>query len=342
VPTIWQGTGELMKRRILVLFIVLATLFSTLYIFNFTAYADTELVYLGGMPAGFVLNNKGATVIGVNDVITKDGIFSPSKEADIKAGDLLLSIDGKEINTALDIENALEGYDNCGATAVIDRDGEIIIKIVFPAKDLSGKYRLGLFVRDNVTGIGTITYVKKDGTFGALGHPVVEGCYQRIIKIDSGNAFKCNIIGVNKGEKGKAGEIRGYFIEDEPLGEIYKNTEEGLFGKITCKGFADGLIECPLGEPVPGKASIYSTVDGTTPCEYSVSIVKVDKKTSDNKQIVIKITDESLLNKTNGILQGMSGSPIVQNGKIVGAVTHVFLNDPTRGFGITINKMINS
>ena len=199
---------------------------------------------------------------------------------------------------------------------------------------------MGMFVRDDVSGIGTITYIKENNEFGALGHPVTEGESQKALRINSGVAYGCNIIGVNRGVRGKAGEIRGYFIEDEILGVIEKNTAAGIFGKITDEKFTDGLKKMETGEAKPGKASLYSTVEGTRPKEYEITIVKADRSAAENKDLVVKITDEKLIEKTGGILQGMSGSPIVQNGKLVGAVTHVFLNDPTRGFGISIEKMI--
>jgi len=301
--------------------------------------AEEAEVYLGGMPAGFIIDNKGATIIGVNDVISKDGLFSPAKDADIKAADILVSIDGKEVNCAADIEKILSDYDGNGATAVIERDGEVLIKIVYPVKDLCGKYRMGMFIRDDITGIGTVTYIKANGEFGSLGHPVVDGCSQRIVKINSGRIFNCNIVGVHKGERGRAGEIRGYFPEDKAVGEISVNKNEGIFGKITDKEFYKDLKKIAFGTPKVGKATIFSTVEGTCPKEYEINIIKVDKNAAENKNLVIKITDDGLLDKTGGILQGMSGSPIVQNGMLVGAVTHVFINDPARGFGIAIDKM---
>lgn len=328
-----------MKKKYVILSLIIALCISLCKL-PYAASAECECVYLGGMPAGFRIDNRGATIIGLNDVISSDGLYSPAKDAGIRAGDLMLTLDGKEINSAADIGVVLSDYDGNGITATIEREGEIIIKIVYPAKDISGKYRMGMFVRDDVSGIGTITYIKENNEFGALGHPVTEGESQKALRINSGVAYGCNIIGVNRGVRGKAGEIRGYFIEDEILGVIEKNTAAGIFGKITDEKFTDGLKKMETGEAKPGKASLYSTVEGTRPKEYEITIVKADRSAAENKDLVVKITDEKLIEKTGGILQGMSGSPIVQNGKLVGAVTHVFLNDPTRGFGISIEKMI--
>ncbi|MBQ9709087.1 MAG: PDZ domain-containing protein, partial [Clostridia bacterium] len=292
--------------------------------------------------AGFRIDNKGAIIIGINDVITEDGIKSPSKDADVKAGDILLSVDGVQINNSSDIENALADFEGDGVTIVLNRGGEIVIKIIKPAKDVSGKYRLGMFVRDEITGIGTVTYIKKDLSFAALGHPVVDYNYQRPVDVNSGEVYRCSIIGVNKGERGKAGEIRGFFASDKAVGTIECNKNEGIFGKINDEEFVKNLSLIEVGKAKPGKASIYTTLDGCEPLSYGIDIVKVDSKAPENKNLVIKITDEKLISKTNGILQGMSGSPIVQNNKIVGAVTHVFLNDPSRGFGILIGNMLDA
>ena len=329
-----------MKKKLFVLSLILAVFLGFSHSVPAGAYADADYVYLGGMTAGFRIDNRGATVIGLNDVISANGLFSPAKDAGIRAGDVIMTLDGKEVNSAADIGMILSGYDGNGLTATVERDGEILIKILYPAEDVSGKYRMGMFIRDDISGIGTITYIKEDETFGALGHPIAEGESQRITKINSGAVYGCNVIGVNKGQRGKAGEIRGYFIEDEVIGTIEKNLPAGIFGRITDKKFTDGLKKLSIGEAKPGKAFIYSTVEGTRPKEYEITIVKAERSSPENKDIVVRITDEKLIGKTGGILQGMSGSPIVQNGKLVGAVTHVFLNDPTRGFGISIDKML--
>lgn len=323
--------------------IIVVAIVSSLYCGSIiNANADEIEVYLGGMPAGFIIDNKGASIIGVNDVISKEGLFSPAKDCGIKSGDVLISLDGKEVNRASDIENILDCYEGNGVTAVIDRDGEVLIKIIYPAKDIGGKYRLGMFIRDDVTGIGTVTYIKENGEFGSLGHPVVDGKNQRNVKINGGKIFGCNVIGVNKSSRGKAGELRGYFIEDKVVGNITSNKNQGLFGELSDSEFYKNLKKISTGEAKVGRASIYTTVDGFKPCKYEISIVKTDAKAGDNKNLVVKITDENLVSISGGIVQGMSGSPIVQEGKLVGAITHVFINDPTRGFGITINNMLSA
>ena len=329
-----------MRKRFILLTLIAIITFSISSYNIKSVYGETEYLYLGGISAGFRIDARGAIVIGVNEVISADGLYSPSKDAGISAGDIILSLDGKRVNGAEDIGTILSGYDGNGLTATVEKNGEINIKIIYPVKDLSGKYRLGAFIRDDVSGIGTITYIRENGDFGALGHPVTDGEDSKPVKVNSGEAYICNVIGVTRGERGRAGEIRGYFIEDRPIGIISANTPCGLFGMISDKKLTETLKKLPIGEARPGSAVMYTTVDGTTPSEFSVSVVKVEANAPENKNLVIKITDERLIDKTGGILQGMSGSPIVQGGKIVGAVTHVFINDPTRGFGILIDKML--
>ncbi len=301
-------------------------------------YAFSEKVYLGGMTAGFSLYTKGATVIGLCDVITDDGISSPSKVAGIEVGDVILSIDGQKVNSAQDIEMVLK--DKKEIEIKVEHNGEITEKMLVPAKDVNGKLKLGVFIRDCINGIGTVTYVK-DGKFASLGHPVINDNGE-ILQIVKGSMFSCCITNVIKGERGKAGELRGVFDRTCEMAKIEKNCISGVYGSIVKNGFdTSKLKEVSVGEAKPGEASIFSTINGNEICEYSILIVKVDYENNENKNFVIKVADKKLIERTGGIVQGMSGSPIVQNGKLVGAVTHVFINDPTRGFGLSINKMIN-
>lgn len=324
------------KRKIAI-FIVLLACFVTFGYNN--VYAEGEKLYLGGIPAGFSLYTRGACVVGLCDVITENGISSPSKNADIRVGDLILSIDGLEVNSAADIENSVKN--ELIKDISLDRNGEIVTTELVPAKDMSGKYKLGVFIRDCVNGIGTITYIKGD-KFASLGHPVINEDGS-ILKIMKGKLYSCSITGVVKGERGKAGELRGVFQRGAVIAEIEKNNLKGVYGSIYGSEIDyDSLKEISTGEAKVGNAVIYSTINGSEPEEYSISIIKVDGNNKDNKNFVIKITDKTLLSLTGGIVQGMSGSPIVQDGKLVGAITHVFINDPSRGFGISIDNMLNN
>ena len=320
----------------------LGVLFLLNGIFSVPVFASTEQVYVGGFPAGFILQMNGVQVVGMSDVITSEGLNSPAKKCGLKTGDVIVEFNGNRIIEAEDIERYCSEFKGVCAPISYIRGEERFTTTIEPAKELgSGAYRLGVLIRDSVSGIGTVTYVKQDGTFGALGHPVY-GENGKIMQISDGKSFKCSIIGVNRGEKGAPGELRGLFYKEEKQGKILKNTANGLFGTLENSNFEKSALY-PVGsisEVKMGKASIISTVDRESPKEYTNSIVKIDRSNKENKNFVIKITDKELLSKTNGIVQGMSGSPIVQNGKIIGAVTHVFVNDPERGYGISIQKML--
>ncbi len=330
-------SGVKMKIKKRLICIICLLLLSVSFFSNIgQVYAD-NFVYLGGFPAGFSITTKGAHVVGLCDVITTNGIISPSKNAELKSGDVIINLDGKEVNCAKDIENILKSENQIFIE--IKRQGELIKKLITPAKDLSGAYKLGIFIKDDVCGIGTVTYVN-GGRLASLGHPVIDDNGQPL-DIINGFVYPCNITGYIKGEKGKAGELRGVFLKENELSYIDKNLESGVFGNISQNLNIDQYKKIELGSAKIGEATIFTTIDGKIPKEYKISIVKVDTHDT-NKNFVIKITDKELLESTGGIIQGMSGSPIVQNNKLVGAVTHVFVNDPTRGFGISITNMINN
>ena len=319
-------------------FLIFILLFLLAFNVNFTPVnANVNKIYLGGMPAGFSLETKGAKVVGICGVVTEDGMKSPAKDSNICVGDIILNIGEYEVNNASDIEYALNNSIN--NYIKIKRNGEVITEKIFPTKDINGNYRLGVFVQDNVNGIGTITYIKGN-RFASLGHPVTDENGETL-KITGGELFSCNITGSIKGERGKAGELRGVFNFKNLIAKIDKNTSCGVFGEINDINNFTNLVEVEIGQAHMGDAVIYSTVLGDKPEKYNISIIKADLN-NHTKNFVIKINDENLLNCTGGIVQGMSGSPILQNGKLVGAVTHVFINDPTRGFGISINNMINN
>lgn len=327
-------------KRTLVVLLSLTVLLSVCF-YNVSARAENDFLYLGGIPAGFTIKTKGVTVIGLSDIVTKDGIFSPAKNADIRVGDTIVSLNGEEISGSASIGKVLKNKGNEPIEIELLRDGEKITKYVTPQKDGEGNYKLGIFLRDDLNGIGTITYFTEKGDFAALGHPVSDDD-EKIAEIASGEVCLCSIINIVKGERGKAGELKGIFLEDKRIGVLTKNCKTGLYGKANKTYDYTKLPKTEIGEAVMGKASITTCIDGVTPRDYQISIVKIEKNNSENKNFVIKILDKDLLSVTNGILQGMSGSPIVQGGKLVGAVTHVFINDPSRGFGISVENMLGN
>lgn len=303
--------------------------------------ASLHEVYLGGMPAGFLLSVDGAQIVGLCNVATSTGSESPAADAGLKVGDTIVGLDGHRVDSIADVERALT---KAGESVTVEyrRGGAEESVVAHPAKECaSGKNKLGVLIRDTVSGIGTVTCIDAETrTFGALGHPVFAENNQKM-SIGKGGVYRCSVVGVTKGVRGRAGELKGLFLDAE-MATATSNTDTGIFGTVhdsfDCSALTRTTI-APLSEAKMGKAEILTTVNGLEPRHYEIAIVKVDKGNRENKNFVIKITDESLLSETGGIVQGMSGSPIVQNGKLIGAVTHVFLNDPTRGYGIGIETM---
>ena len=305
---------------------------------------EADQYYIGGMTAGFMLSADGAEVIGLSEVSAEDGLHRPAEEAGIRIGDTIVAVDGIRVKSIADLNAAMERSGGKAVKITLKRKGDTAEVEITPVKDKkTGKYKVGVLIRDTLAGIGTVTFInKKTYRFGALGHDVCDENKNSLGIADS-KVYLCSVIGVNKGIRGKAGELRGLFVNDTPLGTAEKVCSTGLYGHFDKKydfSHCELVDIAPMSQATIGKAIIYSTVDGTCPQQYEISIVNVDEGNRENKNFVIKVTDERLIDETGGIVQGMSGSPIVQNGKLIGAVTHVFLNDPTRGYGIGIEKMI--
>ena len=326
---------------------ILGTLLSFGFLFTtidgVTAKADEKIVCVGGQAAGFTLKTGEVQVIGICEVLSNDGMESPARNAGLRAGDCIVRIDGKKIESVEELNEIIEKSKGKPLNIEIKRNGEIITRKIQPIKDkATEKQKIGVLVRDCVSGIGTITYFdKKSGRFGALGHSVCNENKEEM-QIKGGVVYECSIVGINKGARGKAGELRGMFLNGKCFGNAQKLCNCGIFGEIS-EDFkyinAESAVASSNGVK-PGKAYIYSTINGVCPKKYDVEIVKVDKFNRENKNYVVKITDEELISETGGIVQGMSGSPIIQEDKLVGAITHVFLNDPTRGYGINIETML--
>ena len=308
-----------------------------------SANAAEHEVYIGGMSAGFTLKTGGVQIIGLSEVITENGAKTPSADAGLRAGDIIQKVSGIRVETITELNEIVDKSKGKGLYIDILRGNESSQLSIQPVKErATNRYKIGVLVRESVSGIGTVTYIdKKTGRFGALGHSVMGENHQEL-QMSSGIVYECSIVGICKGVRGKAGELRGMFINDKQLGNAEKLCECGIFGNISQKFPVDGLTSAisSSNDVKPGNAYIYSTVSGLCPEKYEIEIVKVDKLNRENKNYVIKITDSALISETGGIVQGMSGSPIIQGGKLVGAVTHVFLNDPTRGYGIDIERMM--
>lgn len=309
-------------------------------------------VYLGGIPLGFTLNCNGAMVIAVGQVHSAGGVMNTIISGNIEAGDIITHIDNQQITSVEIIEKQMEKQQKNNTKVrlrVIGADGQNKTVDILPAKDIiTEKYKLGLWVRDNSAGVGTLTYVRTDNMrFGALGHSVCDIDTGRQLPLLNGDVYKCNIIGVQASKKGSAGELKGLFLRGGThIGTVDKNTTYGVFGTAS-KQLVDLLsTTIPVANKdkvKTGRASIYCCIGGGQPKEYAIEIIKASRYLDgDNKSMVIRIVDQQLIDETGGIVQGMSGSPIVQNGMLVGAVTHVFVSDPTKGYGIFAQTMIDN
>ena len=305
--------------------------------------AQESVVYVGGMSAGFTLKAGGAQIIGVCEVVTENGMVSPALQAGLRTGDRIEKVGGIRVETIAELNELVDKSRGKCLNIEINRNNETLNVEIRPVKDkATQRYKIGVLARDSVSGIGTVTYINQtSGRFGSLGHSVV-GENKSELKIADGVVYECSIVGITKGVRGRAGELRGMFLADKRLGNAEKLCDCGIFGQVSKTFETSDLMRVVASsqDVAPGSAYIYSTINGVEPKRYEVEIVKVDKSNREHKNYVIKITDETLIEETGGIVQGMSGSPILQNGKLVGAITHVFLNDPTRGFGIDIQTML--
>lgn len=308
-----------------------------------------ESVYVGGMPLGFEFKTLGLIIIGKTEVVTDKGLVDPNKDNDIQVGDILLKIDGQEINTAEELTNIINLDSNRGRTlsAQLRRQNQNIETKINSAKDLNGVYKTGLWIRQDTFGVGTLTFVRQNNRFAALGHPVIDADTKNLLLITGGNVLNCSIAGCVKGERGKPGEIKGLIMKNnKPFGKIDKNSIYGVYGQfdeIPQNDLYKEPIEImPRSKVKPGKAYILTTLCGSTPQKFEIMIVKTNFQAKPgDRSMVIKITDSRLLSVTGGIVQGMSGSPIIQDEKLCGAITHVFVNDPTRGYGLYADWMVN-
>ncbi len=329
------------KRIAISAFILILAAFSAVS----PAFAAADEVYLGGFAAGFMLNTQTVEVIGVCDVLGEGGMASPARDCGLKSGDIISKVNDYPVTSAEELTRLLnEDFTHYDLT--VNRGGEQTNISISPVKEKStGKNRFGLLVKDSLNGIGTITYIDKNNNkFASLGHPVCDNS-GNIIKINGGNIYGCLIYDIKKGWRGNPGELKGVFENDNMIGSVLINSSSGIYGNISQEYPTENLTKIKKGriEDVSiGKAKIYSSLSDKTVCEYDISIVKVDATNKENRNFVIKIDDKELIDKSGGIVQGMSGSPIVQNGKLIGAVTHVFVNDPTRGYGIAIENMTGS
>ncbi|MBE6884785.1 MAG: SpoIVB peptidase [Ruminococcaceae bacterium] len=309
------------------------------------AVAEEESLIVSGAPIGIKMFTQGAVIVGMTDINGEVRMRSPAEEAGLKIGDIIIEADGKTVDGNEVFSKAIEQSGGEAVALKYDRNGSIFETEIVPEKPKGGNgFRAGVWVRDSAAGIGTLTFYDPDsGRFAGLGHPVCDMDTGQQLPLRSGEIVEVTVSGVVHGQSGNPGELTGTFTGMTALGELSANCDTGIYGYMS--DIPEGkMVKTAVKQEIKvGPAVILSTVIGTEPKEYDIYIEKIDLSgKSKTKNMVIRIDDPDLLRETGGIVQGMSGSPILQDGKLVGAVTHVLVNEPTRGYGIFIENMLEA
>ena len=288
-----------------------------------------------GHTVGIKLFSRGVVVVKLTDGGT------PARECGLRTGDVIVKCGGDAVTSTEQFQSLLQKSGGNASNLQVDRAGDQMTLSVEPSQNDQGVYCIGAWVRDSMAGIGTMTwYDPATGVFGALGHGVTDTDTALLMPFSNGSVLPSAVKAVKRGEAGSAGELRGDFDLTGDLGPLYANTSSGIFGKLDEAPQAGAAV--PTGTALPGPATILANVQGDEVREYDIEILKVASASADGRDLVLSVTDPALLEATGGIVQGMSGSPVLQNGRIVGAVTHVLLNDPTKGYGILIDHMLEA
>ena len=311
---------------------------------------DIEVIPIGKI-IGLKLYTNGVLIVGMSEIENVNHIIEkPFENLDIQEGDTIIKVNDSEIQTieALQKEINNSAGKNINLT-LLKEDGTISTSNIKPVQVSSKEYKLGLWVKDAATGVGTLTYYEPETKgFAALGHGITDIDTDKIINIDSGSIVTSKVVSIQKGEVGKPGEIRGSILNQPTIGTVYKNTEFGIYGEITETSnlkidYSNKLKVALRNEIVEGDATILCSVDGKETKEYKIKIEKIySENNENNKSMLIEVVDEELIQKTGGIIRGLSGAPIIQNGKFIGAVTNVLVNSPTKGYAIFADIMIKN
>lgn len=297
-----------------------------------------------GKTVGIALQTQGLIVVGTSDVGAKQ---SPAAAAGLRSGDIITRVNGTDVRSAQELSRLLQNDARAELTLV--RNGDEMSLSVEPAADAQGHSpKIGAWVRSSTAGVGTLTYIDpENGAFAALGHPISDMDTGVLLPVAQGGLYENEIVEIHAGESGAPGEIVGdFFTHERQIGDITQNTPLGVFGEGYSADYAElpypqGLPVAARSEVKTGPAQILTTIDSGVQA-YACEIERVDAGGAQGRNMLVHITDEALIHKTGGIIQGMSGSPIIQDGKIIGAVTHVLVNDPTRGYGIFIENMLDA
>lgn len=327
----WNGTAGRLK---------------TAEVVSCSAMSQQKQLVPVGRTVGIKLFSHGVMVVGLEDVQTADGECSPAKESGLKVGDIITKLDGERVDTIEEVESIMKEKGGEALSVTAMRSGRRLEVTTSAAACLAdGSYKLGAWVRDSMAGIGTVSwYDPETKCFCALGHGVNDLDTSQLMPLKNGGIMASTVTGIVKGSSGSPGQLHGSFDLTQDLGILTKNTDCGVFGEITAEEFkGTALPVADRSQVKTGAASILSNIEGEAVREYSVEILRIyPSAASDTRNLMVQVTDSELLEKTGGIVQGMSGSPIVQDGKLVGAVTHVLVNDPTRGYGILAENMLRA
>ena len=310
------------------------------------AVEETKTLIPVGKAVGIKLFADGVLIVDTSEVSCGGDAVSPAEDCGLKEGDLILKANGEKIQSTEHMQSILQDNGEDAMVLAVQRGSRHMEVSVTPVRCDDGKCRLGAWIRDSMAGVGTLTYYDPEsGTYGALGHGINDVDTAQLMPLASGSIMETTVKAVRKGTSGSPGELKGDFSVQRDVGTLWANTDSGVFGTVSDGTFLDESRALPVAkrqEIRTGPATILSTVSGDRTEEYAVEIVRLYGGDQPTRNLLLRVTDERLLSTTGGIVQGMSGSPIIQDGKLVGAVTHVLVNDPTRGYGIFIENMLEA
>lgn len=316
---------------------ILLTLIFTLLIIPNYALAYSDYIVAGGENIGIELNSKGVIIVGTYEV---NGI-NPAKEANLRAGDKIIKINNKDVINIEEMLKVIENINNKSNVKITylrgNKTNDTSLKL---SKSSDNIYKTGLYVKDSISGVGTLTFIDPNTKlFGALGHEIIEKNTGQKLEIKDGKIYSSTVTGITRSDIGKPGEKAARYDSSDIFGNVKENTTSGIFGNYTSTIPDKKLYKVAKEDEVKtGNATIFTVIDGNTIESFAINILRINKNTT--KNILFEITDSRLLKNTGGIVQGMSGSPIIQDNFIVGAVTHVVVDDPTKGYGIFITTML--
>ena len=308
---------------------------------------NTEIVPVGKI-IGMKLYTNGVLIVGMSEIENMENeLVSPYQNCDIKQGDTILKVNDTEIENIENLKEVVNGSNGENVMLTLLRDGTVVTSNIIPVKTENDEYKLGLWVKDAATGVGTMTYYEKNtGSFAALGHGIVDGDTDKLIDIESGEIVTSDVVSITKAEINSPGEIRGSIINQKTIGNVNKNTQFGIYGildNLTALNInTENAIPVALRNEIEvGDAKILCSLDGKNTKEYSIKIEKIYPNNNyNNKNMLVRVTDENLINTTGGIIRGLSGSPVIQNGKFVGAITNVLVSNPEIGYAIFGDMMV--